>query len=285
MLGALIAVYLATSAGSRQVAAVSRMNEDASIALNLMGSQLRMAGFSLPRRDVPSGGALVDGVLVSIPDRNFIGAGVRGCDHGFVDPKVASFDDLACASGPTTAPAALAIRYEGAESTDVLAALLPPSMDCLNQAVAANTAGPLGMNYPLVESRYLARVGASSGTPELFCAGSGGASFAAHPVIQFVEHMTISYGIAADSKSHDVQADVTASAIDALGGSVDQRWSRVVTVRLCIVLRSAGRAAVDDGAYLDCNGDRVASSDGFLRRAYSQVFALRNRGGFAGGAS
>jgi Tfp pilus assembly protein PilW len=117
ILGALIAIYLSTHSSSRQSAAVSRMNEDASIALNLLGTQLRMAGFSPPRIHMTPGAALVDGVLVSVPDRNFVGAGIRGCDHGFVSHTTDDFENLACAGG-TSGAAAFAIRFEGSNPLD-----------------------------------------------------------------------------------------------------------------------------------------------------------------------
>ena len=100
VLGALMVIYLSTNASNRQSTAVSRMNEDAGIVMNLVGTQLRMAGFSLPRRQVAPGGAKVGNVLISVPDRNFIGAGIRGCDHGFVN-LAAAFDSIACSAAAT----------------------------------------------------------------------------------------------------------------------------------------------------------------------------------------
>ncbi|MBT2325627.1 PilW family protein [Variovorax paradoxus] len=285
ILGALIAIYLSTHSSSRQSAAISRLNEDAGIALNLLGTQLRMAGFSPPRVHMTPGAALVNGVLVSVPDRNFVGAGIRGCDHGFVSHTADDFEKLACAGG-TSGAAAFAIRFEGLNPADIdsVQALLPPNEDCLNQEVTTDPMGALGVNYRLVESRFLVRVGPASGTFELSCAGNGGL-FAANPVMQFVEDMTVVYGVAEDGLSREVTSYLKAAGIDALPGSVDQRWSRVVTVSVCILMRSAEPDPAGAGSYVDCEGASKPSENGLIRRAYRSVFTLRNRGGFAGSVS
>jgi type IV pilus assembly protein PilW len=285
ILGALIAIYLSTHASARQAAAVSRLNEDASVVLNLLGTQLRMAGFSPPRVHMVPGAAMVDGVLVSVPDRNFIGAGIRGCDHGFANHTTDEFEDLVCADEPSGA-AAFAVRFEGQHPDDIASvALLPPNTDCLNQGIDTDTIGALGAPYRLVESRFLVRVGPASGTPELACAGKGAKSFAAYPLMQFVEDMSIAYGVADDGVGRQVKNYLDARQIDDSGGTVDQRWSRVVTVDLCILMRSADPDPAGAGSYVDCKGKSKLSTDGLIRRAYRSVFALRNRSGFSLGAS
>ncbi len=285
VLGALIVIYLSTHATSRQVAAVSRLNEDASIALHLIGAPLRIAGFSLPRIHVAPGTALVNGVDVAVPDRNFIGAGVRGCDHGFKDAAVRAFDDLACAPGPSGA-AAFAIRFEGAgDDIASVRALLPPNEDCLTQSVDVPTNGAIGLPFRLIESRFLMKVNASINAPELFCSGKKN-NFTAQALMQYVEHIAVRYGIAADGASRDVENYLKAEDVDALPGTStsDQRWSRVVSVRICILMRSADPVLDGASAYVDCEGTTQASTDRLIRRAYSSVFTLRNRGGIADGS-
>ncbi|MBT2304583.1 PilW family protein [Variovorax paradoxus] len=288
VLGALIVVYLSTGASSRQATAISRMNEDAAIALDLLGSHLRMAGFSIPRHSVAPGAVMVDKVLISVPDRNFTGAAIRACDHGFANPTVAAFEDLAC-SDASTGAAAFALRFEGADQagSDGARALLSPNIDCLDQAVdaAEYTMGALGESYPLVESRFVVGLNKSSGTTELSCGGNGKSSFGTQPIMQYVEDMTLRYGIAADGQGRDVvQYLDTAAEIDKLPETLDQRWSRVVTVRLCLLMRSAEPDPAGVGKYIDCGGQSASSSDGLIRRAYVSTIALRNRGGFAGSA-
>ena len=285
VLGALMVIYLSTNASNRQSTAVSRMNEDAGIVMNLVGTQLRMAGFSLPRRQVAPGGAKVGNVLISVPDRNFIGAGIRGCDHGFVN-LAAAFDSIAC-SAAATGSAAFAIRFEGVDPDDIASvkSLAPPREDCRGNEVTVDTVGALeGATYRLVESRYMVRVSTSNGTHELFCAGNGSA-FNPYPIIQYVEGMHARYGVAKDALTREIdRLDATAADVDTLPGTPDQRWSRVVSVRLCILMRSAQPDPGGASSYLDCDGNPQPSAGGFARRAYSSVFTLRNRGGFSASA-
>lgn len=295
VLGALTVVYLSTGLSGRQSNAVARMNEDAATALSFIVPQLRMAGFSLPRRTVPSISAMVDGVKKSLPDRYFVGAGIRACDHGFASTTAATFADLSCSTA-ASGPAAFALRFESADpasATETQRELLPLSVDCLGAPVQAAkyTAGVLdGTLYPLVESRFWAAPNSSSGTSDLSCAGNGGdpaAVFRSQPLVQYVEDMRLRFGVAKDGQSADVVKYLdTAAEVDALGGSTDENWSRVVTVKLCLLMRSADPAPADAGSkYIDCNGDPAQSNDGVIRRAYLQTIALRNRSGFAGSKS
>jgi type IV pilus assembly protein PilW len=228
---------------------------------------------------------------MSLADRNFIGAGIRACDHGFTSTTVANFTDLSCTTA-SSGPAAFAVRFESADpaGTDGMRALLPPNLDCLGNTVdtaAKYTAGSLNVAYPLVESRFWAAVNSSSGTSDLSCVGNGNAFAQSQPLVQYVDDIRLRFGIAKDGQSADVvQYLGTAAEVDALGGSVDQNWSRVVTVRLCLLMRSADPAPAGTGShYVDCDGGTVPSSDSVIRRAYVQTIALRNRSGFAGSAS
>jgi len=282
LIGALLAIYRSTGATARQSVTVSRMNEDAALALSLLSSSLRMAGFSLPRENMPPATATMDGQAVATPDRHFIGAGIRGCDQGFANAGSAdAFADRACAS--RGASAAFSVRFEG--QTDGLAPELRNTLlsdgqatDCLVNGVdaTADSAWRPGLHYTLVESRYFVQVGASSGTPELYCAGNGGAG-SPQPLVQYVEELRISYGVGATPADSQVARYLTAAQVDALGGSVDERWSRVISVDLCIVMRSEGKNEAGAGPYLDCTHTPKPSPGGFLRRAYRTTVTLRNR--------
>ncbi|WP_077003260.1 PilW family protein [Variovorax sp. KK3] len=285
LMGVLIATYLSTGVSSRQVTAISRMDEDAAVALNLISAQLRMAGFSVPRSGVAPASALVDGVQTLPPDRNFMGLGIRACDAGF-EKSTVPFDELACASG-TSGTAAFSVRYEGAkqDGKDPYQYLLPLNEDCLSQAVKDDqfTMGSLGVAYPLVESRFFVVSGSTRGTADLACAGNGNAALTRQPMVQNVQEMRLRFGVASDDQSSDVvQYLDNAAGVDALGADQVQNWSRVVTVRLCLLMRGAEPGPADAGdRYLDCDGGEVSASDGFLRRAYFTTVALRNRGGIA----
>lgn len=276
---ALATVYQGTTRTGRQTSAISRMSEDAAITFGLLGGNLRMAGYSTPRALTLPGGAIYGGIRATAPDRDFTGAGIRGCDHGFMDEKQ-PFDALACQTADTSLPAAFAIRFDGdASNTVPIGADNDPS-DCLQSAVTTGTPSAIdpSRNYRLIESRFTAKVG-GSGTPELFCSGNGN-SFTPQPLIQWVEDVQLRYGVALDSTTREVTHYATAAQVDALAGSVDERWSRVVNVRLCTVMLSQGKDQAGAGNYIDCDGNSVASANGFARRAFTSFYALRNRSGF-----
>ncbi|SFU66926.1 type IV pilus assembly protein PilW [Polaromonas sp. YR568] len=281
VVGAISVVYLATMSTSRQSSSTNRISEDAAMVMAILGNNLRMAGYSPPRAIFSPGGALVNGVKVTNPDRHFTGAGIRGCDFGFSSAANAKFDDLTCNPNAGSGQAAFVVRFEG-DDVNTLAVGGNPS-DCLTSGITANTVSSYdASNYKLVESRFSVAIDPSSGTPELFCAGSGGAApFVRQPLMQFVEQMVIRYGIADDGLSGNVVRYVTQTQLDALAGSVESRWSRVVNVKLCIVMRSEGRDQKGAGNYIDCAGNSVASANGLVRRSFTSVFALRNRADFA----
>ena len=278
---ALGTLYLGTTSTNRQMTSVSRMSEDAAIAFNLVGENLRMSGYSTPRYKVLPGQALVGGVAKTAPNRNFVGAAIRGCDHGFVDPK-ADFINLDCqATG--TQPAAIALRFEGDFFNTVKIAKptggtnFYPS-DCLNSAVTALTPSALvsGTDYTLVDSRFTIQPRSDDSVLELKCSGNGNA-FLPQPMIEFVENIQLTYGITSNAESHQALYYGTAATVDALPGAVDDRWSRVVSIRICMVLRSQARDQAGTGNYIDCDGNSVASTDGLMHRSFTSVYALRNR--------
>ena len=62
--------------------------------------------------------------------------------------------------------------------------------------------------------------------------------------------------------------------------SVSDRWAKVATVRVCLIVRSETPVAADtDSArYYDCTGTLVTTPpDLRLRRAYTTTIVLRNR--------
>ena len=58
--------------------------------------------------------------------------------------------------------------------------------------------------------------------------------------MQFVDSVQLRYGVASDGTSRDVTHYATAAEVDALPGTLDERWARVVNLRLCVVMRSQG---------------------------------------------
>ena len=279
ILAAILAVYTSTSSTSKQSESGTRMSEDAAVALNYMSNYIRMAGFSVPLANVPANTAVVGTGTLETADRNFVGAGIRGCDNGFTNPTVTPTTSLAC--NTTGTAAAITVRFQGDTSNTTPSGGNPT--DCLNQAVTTLATSDFdgGVPYPLIESRFYIKTATNSNTPELFCGGNGSATFVAQPIMQYVENMAFTYGVADDVSSRQATSYLTAAQVDALGGTMDQRWSRVVSVKICLVMRSEMRDQNAPGSYRNCAGNVVASPNNYLRRSFQTVVNLRNRGGFA----
>ena len=275
----LSAAMLCVVGAGRQVRhqeATARLADDGQLALALLASQLRMAGFSTPRVQAPRG----------VPASHYTGVGVRGCDHGFVSATVATAEDLLCAT-TAGAPAAFSVAYEAdTASTWPGSGGLPT--DCIGSQIAASPSA-LGATYALAESRFFVRTNPQTGNPTLYCAGSGGVGFASQPMIDNLESLSIRWGVAEGGvdPSGLLEGDtgtlryLSAAELDADLGHDARRWTRVVSARLCVVLATPAGAADLPSAYADCDGAIVWPVDAAqrrIRRSFAMTVQLRNRG-------
>lgn len=284
ILGAILAVFSATSSTGKQSETATRMSEDAAVAMNYMAGYIRMAGYSVPRINAPANTAIVGTATLEVTDSNFSGAGVRGCDMGFTNVSATPTSSLSCKTSGTDT-SAISIRFEGDvyNTAPVGTPAINPS-DCLNQSVSASTTSSYDSTlYPLIETRFFVKTGTNSGVPELFCAGNGSGTFVPQPIMQYVESLSLTYGVADNGSSRLVTSYLGAAGVDAAmsGVPVDQLWARVVSVKICLVMRSEMPDQNAPGSYINCAGSRVASPDRFLRRAFKSVVTVRNRGGIS----
>ncbi len=277
LLGAILSVYLGTSVAVRQSDTVSRMNEDAAIALETLARHIRMAGYSEPLVMAGRNAAAIDGAqrVAQITDSNLAGEGLKGCDGGF-DSSTADWNNLSCRSSSTGSDA-IAVRYQGDEyNTDPNAS--NNATDCLGQAVTGTTASAVSgrPDYVLVQARFFI-----SSKQELSCAGNGSASgspnFIAQPLVGGVEKMRLRYGIASDTAENQIVRFATADQVNALGGTAEQNWGQVVAVRICIQMVGADPDQGQAVSYYDCDGVKQSPSDKYLHRTFSTTVSVRNR--------
>lgn len=293
ILAASLLVYTSSSRGSRLSQVETQLNEDGILALNLIQQQIKQAGYS--QQVIPSGsGATVLG--------NYSGLAVRGCDNGFTDSS-AAFDSLACASG--TGPAALAIRYQATTENTMPTTTGRPT-NCIGNGILALTPSqvspaptPAPGNYALADNRYF--ITSSNGHSNLSCRGSEANGTAniigtSQPLLMDVENVVIRYGVASqgslelastyDPLRHQIVNYLSASDIDslapagAIADATQNRWSRVLSVRVCLVMRSEQTVAdAPSGAfnYKACDNTDATSTDNYLRRAFTTTVLLRNR--------
>lgn len=282
---AVVSAYLGSAGASRVAEAQGRMNEDAQAALSILSQQIRMAGNN-PRQ----------AGYASDTQRNPVfGTGtfaIRGCDSKFSD-VTAAMTALTCAAG--SSPDALAVMYEADQYNTVKSSTNAPT-DCLGQAITATTSSanvwsattasvqPTSVTFTVADNRFYIGTSTAVTSPSLFCKGNGGAT--PQPLVENVEDMQIEYGVAPSTATSTLtvagyltatqvvsHADLASLATEA------ERWARVATVRVCLVVRSESPAAPDpDSAkYRNCSGVLTTAPDLRLRRAYSTTVVLRNR--------
>jgi type IV pilus assembly protein PilW len=292
LMGAVGLIYVNTSTSSRSSTLESQMNEDATLALELLQQQIRLAGFSHVDED---------GV------RKFNGLAVWGCDRGFTDDGAnTGFDSLECNESGTGSDA-LAVRYEAtllnSQNVKNSAEQQRPG-NCANEAIEALAAATEGAmsGIALADNRYYIKDDAD-GSPSLYCQGRTGGSFGTEvALIPNIEDLQVEYAVTAlptddEPLPHQVIGYVKAG--DTPLGDTVQNWSKVAAVRICLLARTSRQVpagdnalgvgaqdATDDteavamvaglGTYVDCDGNEKTVSDRFLRRTYVTTIQLRN---------
>lgn len=265
VIGALVVMYTSGSAATRNAQAQGQMNEDAQMALGVVTHELRQAGFN-PLRAAGARNDLLQG-----------GWGIFACDTGFVDNTLANVSALTCNAAGTSA--SLAVVYEGDLSTGKNTAGNLP-MDCIGNGVAAAGAG-----YHVMQSRlYIAG-------SALTCRGSSDLT-QAQVLAENIESMSLLFAVTEPTvpNSKVVLGYLTADQINnptdvnLLALPLQQRWDKVVAVRVCVVVSSENLVLQDMGgsgtapSYKDCNDADVDIADRKLRRAYRTTVLLRNHG-------
>lgn len=252
VLAAVLGQDAASRRSARLLAAQAQMSDDAQIALQLLSTELAMAGYGQPQSLYRADDGLLRWRTALDPPP------LWACDAGFAAPSTPGA--LACAAQGGSA--AFAVRYQAdVDNTVPLSGTSTPS-DCLGYGLK-----PEGGVY-LTENRWY--VASSGERSELRCASRLGNP--GQPLVDNVEAMALWLGLAASANPGQVVRFVQASQVDD--------WTRVRSVRLCLLLRSSEAllAAADDASYRDCQGQRQASFDGRLRRAFHASVALRSHG-------
>jgi type IV pilus assembly protein PilW len=302
ILGSIMLMTSNSNYGGQQSGTQSRLDEDAQLVLSVLGPQIRMAGYSAVFND------RTDGVAY----KRFMGAGIRGCDNGFAniaadtwrgDASQQHSQILACAAGGDGA--AISVMYE-ADTSNTLPNADGEPTDCLGRGVdpvtsslqAQSPTTPAASKVTVVENRFFIRK--EGNTLTLSCAGNGvGDGSSApfdnpQPLISNIETLQVRYGVSAaavplqsatgiNQYGNQVVGYVTASELDqqfnATTDPDNDRWMRVVNVKLCVTVRSEKPEAGSVTAYVNCDGQVVTPSDKYLRRTAQATFALRNRSG------
>ena len=280
-----MSTYLSVSRATRFAEAQDRMNDDAQAALTILTQQLRMAGNNPKRANqYPVRNPVYDSSTFML----------RGCDGVFDNLSTAtSIGALICSAGNTNLPDSLAITYEADRYNTVATSAGLPS-DCLGQSLpvlstnvtstASGTPSTTAFSFSVAENRFYIGTSAVINAPSLYCLGNGASN--PMPLVENVEDLQISYGTSpATTGTGTVAGYLSANALSTDAGllalsSDAARWSRVVSVRLCVLIRSESPVVSDlaSAQYTRCDGTvNTHPPDLRLRHAYSTTVVLRNR--------
>ena len=269
VVGALVAAYLASFSSARHSDALVQITEDATLALDVMRQQVAQAGFSQPH------GVTADGlVLHTFP-------GVAGCEAaGFVDLQSAILVAANCKASEAdpSAPDTLEVAYESSvlparASNGILGGSgNQQPLDCLGNSFPKTHDDATGDDYWLNDSKFYVAGGS------LYCHGPGNAAGAA--LVQNVETLQVTYGMAAAPVGAPGAGQVIYYGAAPAPGS--PLWANVVSISLCVQVRSAARvldraAAPTLGAWIDCRNAPRTSTDGYLRRTFATTVVLQNK--------
>lgn len=294
---AAVSAYLGSAGAGRVAEAQSRMNEDAQAALNILTQQLRMAGnnpVQANRVPASSHNPVYGTTTFSISPGTFITSYfiIRGCDGKFSNITTTNLDALTCAGGTTTLPDSIAVNYEADKFNTVPTTTGTPT-DCLGNGLATITAtfpattptSATSGTYTVADNRFYIGTSTAIVSPSLYCKGIGNIN--PQPLVENIEDMQLTYGTVSTATTSTtatvagyLRADEVAGLVTTPTNDDPTRWGKVLTVRICILVRSENPVAPDANSarYDDCLGNRnVAAPDLRLRRAYSTTVVLRNR--------
>lgn len=295
IIGAAMLAYLGSSNASRAASEQAQMDETAQAALNILSQQIKLAGANPVqasrteefRRNPVFDTTYVGGTstaytstVYTVTPTTYVRSpyAIRGCDGTFSNvTSAASINALTCA-GNSTAADSVAISYEADRyNTAPTTGNLPT--DCVGGALnAVSITAPFTATFYVADNRfYIAN--SNAGTPNLYCKGS---SSATQPLIENIEDLQISYGAVSSTNTTanaSVAGYLTSDELTTLGGGATW-WGRVITVRICIVVRSENAVTSDlsSNSYYRCDGTLDSTTnDNRLRHAYSTTVVLRNR--------
>lgn len=269
VVGAVLLNYLGSGVSGKQATYAAQMTEDAQIAFAQISRDVQMAGYADVTNILSNGGTTATFVRPAITHP------LRGCETGFVDAN-ATWMGATCAATGTSH--VFEVTYQTTTVTNVQTS--GNFTDCLGASVAASLNNGMGPGVYFTNNRYYV-ANSASGRPELYCASPASAG---SPIAENVQSMKIWYGVApnwnaVDKSSRQPTRYVTAANMPA---SPANDWGKVVSVRICLLMRTAEPVLTgeDPKGYLNCDGSAIDSTDGRMYRAFFTTVAVRNKMGF-----
>jgi type IV pilus assembly protein PilW len=284
------AIYLGTRSATVSTQSMSDQNETGQLALDLLGREIKKAGF-FPAQFGSETQPLLPGSFINIkdPTKPAFDQGIFGCRGAAFDPSTNT-----CGAPVDGAPDGLVINYMSTPEFGDDAAVgnhrdcnrATVSSDPDNAAaVAANRPLFVSNRFSLVSTSYTAASGRAVDTFSLACHGNGeDDATAPTPHLAGIEDLVITYGVWGTANQQTPNRYYTATEVGALP-VVDglTPWQRVTSIRVCLVVRTpdAVRQAEDSSTartFTDCRGDDVtlSNTDRTLLKRFERVYAVRN---------
>lgn len=303
VVGAVVVSFIGSGNASRYQAALTQMNQDAQIALNMLAREVQLAGYSAPAT-LTGGVARYHSLSATAGPVAETTGYIFGCDGGnngvgpFTDPVVAT---LACAATVVTSSSGLSVVYEAdATNTSPTSAGIPT--DCLGARIGPQQDDADNIPYYVARNRYFIALDTTSQRRELFCASprspdlsfptvpasavspypNAQGSTGNAPLVENVQDMQIWYGMRALPLVNDDRQVIHYMKAATINALVDtNKWNAVISVRICLLMRSAEPVlkGEDDRTYQPCDqtAARVTSPDNRLYRAYYTTSTLRSK--------
>ena len=239
LVGGILQIFLNNKQTYRAQEGLSRIQENGRSAIDVLGSNIRQAGYAAISTNTASRYTkFTDGAGTVITGTEGTGTGIMSING---------------------------ISTNGA--TDSITVSFDSPTDCLGSATPVPGVAVPGGNVQRAVNWFF--IDANN---NLACLGNGNAvlgngNAVPQPLIEGVENMQIWYGLDTDG---DQAANTYVTAPAA--------WNNVVSVRICLLLRSIEDRLVDQPiTYQDCNGNQTTATDRRLRRSFISTFNLRNR--------
>lgn len=259
VIGAVFAAYLGSGVAGRNSQALSQVNEDANIALNVLRSHLMLAGFSQPAA-VVNGGEFTPA---------YTGVGLVGCEAATFADSSLDIGALTCNAAAVNTADSVAVAYQ----TDASMAPVNGSGEPLNcQGNGITVAGGIFVSV----ARFYLAVPSGGTQKSLYCRGSGLA--AGQALVDNVVDLQITYGVASDPVQNANRRVLYYAPASSLTATT---FAKVAAIKLCIVVASATDVMDAATPYQGCDpfagATTPATSDRRLYKAFTTTFVLQNR--------
>lgn len=251
---AALSAYIGASSATKMVNAQSVMNEDGQNVLAILAQHIRMAGYTSKNTPVNS---------------------VRGCEGTFTNIKLGSvnMDELSCTNNNTSSDS-IAVFYEADQFNTIKTSASKPT-DCLGSTLKADED-----DLYWAENRFFIDTMSGSTIKSLYCKGNaidnaGNTINNNHqPLVENIEDLQLTYGSEKTAGDKVVAGYVKASDITNIAD-----WAKVLTVRICVIVRSEQPVLsdVNSANYKNCAGTVIAPDDLYMRHAYQTTVVLRSR--------